>query len=124
MLTIDDEPWEEWVAIGLFSAFALLAGIPKLLALDTMVQNLAELGYNATFTVLIGACWTAAGIGAWFTEWRRPATIGTWFIIAGAVGSHLTNGDAFPYPLLAPLLLTLIILWYEDFFTYLHPTDH
>lgn len=114
MLTFTVDGWNDGIPVALFSAFSLFAGIPKLLALDFMVENLASLGYGAAFTVFIGACWTAAGIGAWFKEWRRLATIGTWFITSGGIAAHLTNGDAFPYPLLAPFLLSLIILWYDD----------
>jgi hypothetical protein len=121
MLTFDVSGWKDGISIGLFSVFSLFAGFPKLFALDFMVQTLADLGYGVWFTVFIGACWTAAGIGVWFKEWRRLAVIGTWFIISGAIAAHLTNGDMFPYPLLGGLFLGFIVLWFEDFYEYVYP---
>ena len=119
MIDVDD--WLHGTTTTLFSAFAVLAGIPKLLALDFMLTTMNSLGYGTAFTVFIGACWTLAGIGVWLRSWRELAVIGTWFITSGAIAAHLTNGDAFPYHLLAPVVLSAVILWYEGFWHHITP---
>ena len=110
-------PWYDYSILVLFSLLAFFAGIPKLLGLEFMVSNMAELGFSKLFTQIIGLFWVLAGVGVWFKKYRNWAALGTVPIIAGAIAAHLTAGAGFNSFLLINILFTGLVLWIGRFYT-------
>ena len=105
--------------LGITSLAYLAAGVPKLLALPVMLENLARLGYGRAFTIFLGVCWTSAAIGVWSRCHRKAAVLGTLFITSGAFASHWVAGDGIAYPLFAFVILGVTILYADGFFEYI-----
>jgi hypothetical protein len=105
-----------YIILGLFSAMTALAGVPKLLGLSFVVDQLAALGYSQVFTHFIGLCWVCAAIGVWFSKLRSIVVLCTIPIVSGALASHITHGDGFYYSLLAFVVLGGLILYLDGFY--------
>lgn len=100
-----------WLALGMIST-----GIVQLIKLDEEVANFSNLGYPLYLMSIIGV-WKMLGILAvlWpkFPLLKEWAYAGFFFLMSGAILSHLIVGDA-PVSLFGPglLLLLTIVSWY------------
>jgi hypothetical protein len=105
-----------WIAT-IFLAFGMLAGgIQQLLQIGGYVGIITHLGYPKYFLSIIGA-WKIVGVItilipglSLLKEW---AYAGFFFVMSGAVCSHLAVGDSIKeiYPSLT-LLIATVVSWY------------
>jgi uncharacterized membrane protein YphA (DoxX/SURF4 family) len=100
-----------WLALGMTST-----GVVQLIKMKEVVENTAHLGYPAYFLTIIGV-WKLLGVIVilipkfpLFKEW---AYAGFFFLLSGAIISHLASGDE-AKELFGPILLFIltIISWY------------
>lgn len=100
-----------WLALGMVST-----GIVQLIKMEEETEMMRQLGYPVYFLTLIGI-WKILGVVAVIVpkyplvkEW---AYAGFFFLMSGAVFSHLANGDA-AQELFGPTLLLVltIVSWY------------
>jgi uncharacterized membrane protein YphA (DoxX/SURF4 family) len=100
-----------WLALGMLST-----GAVQLFKLKTEVDFTAHLGYPAYFITILGI-WKFLGVVALlipkFTLLKEWAYAGFFFVMSGAIFSHLASGDAVNkiFPSLLLLVLTLVS-WY------------
>ncbi|TDH28905.1 DoxX family protein [Segetibacter sp. 3557_3] len=94
-----------WLCLGMLSS-----GIVQLLRLNTEVDFITKLGYPVYFISLIGV-WKILGVVALLSsglliikEW---AYAGFFFVMSGAIFSHIASGD--PLPEILPSMLLLIL---------------
>lgn len=105
-----------WVATIWLAAGMLAGGIQQLLQIGGYVGILRHLGYPMYFMSIIGA-WKVLGVIAILTPGFRVvkewAYAGFFFVMSGAVISHLAMGDSMKdiYASLTLLLLT-VVSWY------------
>ena len=100
-----------WLSLGMVST-----GIVQVMQLDEEVQKMSALGYPSYFLTLIGI-WKIAGVVAVLMpklplvkEW---AYAGFFFLMSGALFTHLAVGDKAIEYFGASLLLVLTMLsWY------------
>lgn len=100
-----------WLSLGMVST-----GIVQLIKMEEEVQKMNELGYPSYFLTIIGA-WKILGVVAVFVpkfplikEW---AYAGFFFLMSGAIFTHLAVGDeAINYFGPALLLVLTIVSWY------------
>lgn len=105
-----------WVATVWLSLGMVSTGIVQLLHLDEEVQKMSALGYSSYFLTIIGV-WKIAGVVAVLVpklpllkEW---AYAGFFFLMTGAIFSHLAAGDAAVEYFGPTLLLVLtVISWF------------
>ena len=120
-----------WLSTG-FLAFGMVAqGVAQLLHTKGYVDILTHLGYPAYFLTIIGG-WKLLGAVAIlvprFPLVKEWAYAGFFFVMSGAVWSHLAAGDSGPAMAPAVVLLGLIITsWYfrpsdRKLFTLSQPT--
>ncbi len=105
-----------WIATGWLSLGMISTGIVQIIRLDEEVLKMNELGYPSYFLTIIGI-WKLLGVLAillpklpLLKEW---AYAGFFFIMTGAIFSHLAIGDAITNyfgPIL--LLILTLISWY------------
>ena len=85
-----------WVATALMSFGMLGSGIAQLLHLDDMNEIISHLGYPLYFTYIIGT-WKILGVVAIlipkFGLLKEWAYAGFFFVMSGALISHLFMGD-------------------------------
>jgi len=100
-----------WLALGMVST-----GIVQLLKKDTEVDMMAHLGYPVYFLTIIGT-WKMLGVVTVlipkFPLLKEWAYAGFFFVMSGAVFSHLVKGDdakEFFGPIL--LLILTVVSWY------------
>jgi len=110
-----------YIVLGLFSLMAFAVGIPKIFALQGMVDVLAPLGYGGLFVRFLGLCWLLAGVGVWYKKARSLAALLIIPIMSGAIAAHWTKGDGFLPPLLVPIILALLILYFDGFYKRINP---
>lgn len=105
-----------WVATIWLAVAMIASGIQQIFFIGGFVEIMNNLGYPSYFSVIIGV-WKIAGVVVLlipkyplFKEW---AYAGFFFLMSGAVCSHLAVGDQ-PSAFFAPLfLLVLTVLsWY------------
>jgi len=100
-----------WLALGMVST-----GAVQLFQLKTEVDLTANLGYPAYFITILGI-WKFLGVVALlipkFVLLKEWAYAGFFFVMSGAIFSHLASGDAVNkiFPSLLLLVLTMIS-WY------------
>lgn len=100
-----------WLALGMLSS-----GIIQLFKMKTEVDFITQLGYPVYFMTILGA-WKILGVIAVlipnFQLLKEWAYAGFFFVMSGAVMSHLANGDAIKeiFPSILLLVLT-IVSWY------------
>ncbi len=102
-----------WLALGMLSS-----GIIQVMQLDFEVEAMTHLGYPVYFMTIIGI-WKILGTIAILVpkypllkEW---AYAGFFFMMTGAVYSHIANGDGFGMAIPAMLLvvLTVVSSWFR-----------
>jgi len=100
-----------WLALGMLST-----GIVQLLKMEEEVNMMIDLGYPSYLLTILGV-WKILGVIAVlipkFPLLKEWAYAGFFFVMSGAVISHLANGDAakdFFGPTL--LLILIFISWY------------
>ena len=100
-----------WLALGMTST-----GVVQLIKMKEEVEMMDHLGYPIYFLTIIGI-WKILGVFAVlipkFTLLKEWAYAGFFFVISGAIFSHLACGDA-PITLFGPILLLIltIVSWY------------
>jgi len=106
-----------WVATG-FLAFGMLAqGFTQILHSQGYVEMIvAHLGYPSYFLYIIGI-WKILGVAAilvpGFKLLKEWAYAGFFFVMSGAVISHIASGDPLYAAAPALFLLTVIVVsWY------------
>jgi hypothetical protein len=110
-----------WTATGLFSVGMLGSGISQLLHTKEMNELVAHVGYPMYFMNIIGV-WKILGVIAIlipkFKLLKEWAYAGFFFLMTGALLSHLAMGDG-GKAILGPLFQTafIILSWY------FRPTD-
>jgi uncharacterized membrane protein YphA (DoxX/SURF4 family) len=100
-----------WLSLGMTSS-----GIVQLIPLDEEAQRIEVLGYPAYFLTIIGV-WKMLGVLAVllpkFPLMKEWAYAGFFFLMSGAVFSHMANGDPANEYFGPGLLLVLIFVsWY------------
>lgn len=100
-----------WLSLGMVST-----GIVQLMKMEEEVQSFSNLGYPVYLLTLLGV-WKILGVIAvlmpkfpLFKEW---AYAGFFFVMSGAIVSHIAVGDpvALVFPPLLLLVLT-VVSWY------------
>lgn len=100
-----------WLALGMTST-----GVVQLIKMKEEVEMMDHLGYPIYFLTIIGI-WKILGVFAVlipkFTLLKEWAYAGFFFVMSGAIFSHLACGDA-PITLFGPILLLIltIVSWY------------
>lgn len=106
-----------WIATILLSFGMLGSGLAQLFHAKEMVDLVVPLGYPLYFLSIIGA-WKILGVAVillpglkLLKEW---AYAGLFFVMTGALLSHLANGDYSIKGLIGPLMQTVFIIlsWY------------
>ncbi|GLR19075.1 DoxX family protein [Portibacter lacus] len=96
-----------WLALGMLST-----GIVQLIKMKEEVDNFIELGYPLYLMTIIGI-WKILGVIAIllpkFPLIKEWAYAGFFFVMSGAIISHLVSGHAIQY-ILPPLLLLVLTL--------------
>lgn len=105
-----------WVATVWLSLGMVSTGIVQILHLDEEVQKMSALGYSSYFLTIIGV-WKIAGVVAVlvpkFPLLKEWAYAGFFFLMTGAIFSHLAVGDAAVEYFGPTLLLVLtIVSWF------------
>ena len=100
-----------WMSLGMLSG-----GIAQLLQVKSTVEGVIHLGYPAYFLTIIGT-WKILGVVAVlvpkFARLKEWAYAGFFFVMSGAVFSHLACGDNVQEFFGPVLFLILIVLsWY------------
>lgn len=100
-----------WMALGMIST-----AIVQLMKNEDELRNFTNLGYPAYLMMIIGV-WKLLGVIAVLIP-KRPllkewAYAGFFFVMSGALSSHIIVGDTFGRTFPALLLLVLVIIsWY------------
>jgi len=100
-----------WLALGMTST-----GVVQLIKMKEEVEMMDHLGYPIYFLTIIGI-WKILGVFAVlipkFTLLKEWAYAGFFFVMSGAIFSHLSCGDA-SIALFGPILLLIltIVSWY------------
>src|ERR1700742_4914112 len=106
-----------WIATILLSFGMLASGVAQILHVKDMIDLVVPLGYPSYLLYIIGT-WKVLGVIAILVpgskllkEW---AYAGFFFLMTGALISHLAVGDTEVKSLLGPLFQTLFIIlsWY------------
>ena len=106
-----------WVATGLLAFGMLVSGLEQLFHVKGMVDLIVPLGYPLYFLYIIGA-WKILGVIAILIprcklvkEW---AYAGFFFVMTGALVSHLATGDDSVKGIIGPFMQTIFIIlsWY------------
>jgi uncharacterized membrane protein YphA (DoxX/SURF4 family) len=105
-----------WIATVWLSLGMLSGGIAQLFQVKEAVEGITHLGYPAYLVIIIGF-WKILGVVAVlipkFPLVKEWAYAGFFFIMSGAVFSHIASGDAAKENF-GPILLLILILvsWY------------
>ncbi|MCE7040275.1 DoxX family protein [Dyadobacter sp. CY312] len=105
-----------WVATVWLSLGMLSTGIVQVIHLKEEVEMMTRLGYPLYFLTIIGV-WKILGVVAVlipkFPLLKEWAYAGFFFVMSGAVFSHLASGDA-AVEFFGPLLLIVltVVSWY------------
>ncbi|WP_290793802.1 DoxX family protein [Flavihumibacter sp. UBA7668] len=105
-----------WIATGWFCLSMVSTGIVQLFKIKNEGDFINHLGYPAYILQFIGFCKMLGIIALLFTKFSSVkdwAYAGFFFLMTGAVYSHIANGDNFRliFPSLFSLLL-LLLSWY------------
>jgi hypothetical protein len=102
-----------WIITGILSLVFLNGGINDFLKQDPYYGLLLKMGYPGYFSVILGV-WKTLGIIAilipGFKLLKEWAYAGYFFLLSGAVISHLQIGDHIIFQLI--ILVLLILSWY------------
>jgi uncharacterized membrane protein YphA (DoxX/SURF4 family) len=106
-----------WVATALLSFGMLGSGLSQIFQTQAMADLVTPLGYPPYFLTIIGV-WKVLGVITILLpglklpkEW---AYAGFFFVMTGAVISHLANGDYTLQAIIGPVMQTLFVIlsWY------------
>ena len=106
-----------WIATILLSFGMLGSGLAQLFHAKEMVDLVVPLGYPLYFLSIIGA-WKILAVAVvllpGFKLVKEWAYAGLFFVMTGALLSHLANGDNSIKGLIGPLMQTVFIIlsWY------------
>jgi uncharacterized membrane protein len=106
-----------WVATGLLAIGMLTSGIQQVLRTKAMVDLIVPLGYPTYFLYIIGV-WKILGVIAIlipnFKLLKEWAYAGFFFVMTGALVSHLATGDYAAKAILGPIMqiIFIILSWY------------
>ena len=106
-----------WVATGLLSFGMLGSGLAQIFHAKEMVDIIVPLGYPIYFLYIIGV-WKILGVIAILIPRRKLvkewAYAGFFFVMTGALVSHLASGDASVKGIFGPFMQTVFIIlsWY------------
>jgi uncharacterized membrane protein len=106
-----------WIATGLLSFGMLTSGLAQLLHAKQMVDLIVPLGYPLYFLYIIGT-WKILGVIAIllprFKLVKEWAYAGFFFVMTGALISHLASGDDSIKGIIGPFMQTIFIIlsWY------------
>jgi uncharacterized membrane protein YphA (DoxX/SURF4 family) len=100
-----------WLSLGMVST-----GIVQIIHMEEEAQKMNELGYPLYFLTIIGV-WKLLGVIVVlipkFPLVKEWAYAGFFFLMTGAIFSHLANGDnAFEYFGPTLLLILTVVSWY------------
>ncbi|MGZ3757063.1 MAG: DoxX family protein [Mucilaginibacter sp.] len=106
-----------WIATALLAFGMLASGAQQIFKTSEMSVMLAQLGYPAYFMVILGV-WKVAGVVAIliprFALLKEWAYAGFFFVMTGALVSHLAIGDDGVKAIMGPIMQTVFIVlsWY------------
>jgi uncharacterized membrane protein len=106
-----------WTATGLMSVGMLGSGLAQIFHAKEMVDLIVPLGYPLYFLYIIGV-WKILGVIAIliprFKLVKEWAYAGFFFVMTGAVVSHLASGDYSVKGIIGPIMQTVFIIlsWY------------
>src|ERR1700760_2255044 len=106
-----------WVATGLMSVGMLGSGLAQIVHAKQMVDLVTPLGYPVYILTILGV-WKILGVTAilipGFKLLKEWAYAGFFFVMTGALFSHLASGDYDIKGLLGPFMQTIFIIlsWY------------
>jgi uncharacterized membrane protein YphA (DoxX/SURF4 family) len=106
-----------WVATAMLAFGMLGSGIQQILRTQAMIDLIRPLGYPLYFLYIIGV-WKVLGIIAilvpGFKLLKEWAYAGFFFVMTGALVSHLAIGDDGLKAIIGPLMQTVFIIlsWY------------
>lgn len=106
-----------WVSTGLLSVGMLGSGLAQLFHAKEMVALVQPLGYPLYFLNIIGT-WKILGVLAillpGYTLLKEWAYAGLFFVMTGALISHLASGDSSIKGIIGPVMQTIFIMlsWY------------
>jgi VIT1/CCC1 family predicted Fe2+/Mn2+ transporter len=105
-----------WIITILLSFCIFMGGLAQAMQLQGVIQGFKPLGYPTYFISLIGI-WKMLGVIAIlvpkFPLLKEWAYAGIFFLLTGAVISHIASNDIHPQ-IIAPVLLTVlaVLSWY------------
>ena len=102
-----------WVSTSLLVVGMLGSGLAQLLHTKEMVDMVVPLGYPLYFLNIIGTWKILAVIAIFipgFTLLKEWAYAGLFFVMTGALISHLASGDSSIKGIIGPLMQTIFIL--------------
>jgi hypothetical protein len=105
-----------WIITGLLSFFIFVGGLSQALLLKGVIEGFKPLGYPLYFVSLIGI-WKMLGAIAIlvpkFPLLKEWAYAGIFFLLTGAVISHIASNDIKPQ-IIAPIVLIIftVLSWY------------
>jgi uncharacterized membrane protein YphA (DoxX/SURF4 family) len=106
-----------WIATGLLAFGMLVSGLQQIFHTKDMVDLIVPLGYPLYFLYIIGV-WKILGVIAIliprFKLVKEWAYAGFFFVMTGALVSHLASGDDSVKGLIGPFMQTVFIIlsWY------------
>jgi uncharacterized membrane protein len=106
-----------WAATALLALGMLASGIQQLAGRKEMTDMVVQLGYPLYFMKILGV-WKILGVIAilmpGFKLLKEWAYAGFFFVMTGALVSHMANGDYGVKAMLGPIMQTVFIIlsWY------------
>ena len=105
-----------WIITSLLVLGMLSGGVSQLLRLKANTDGIIHLGYPVYMLTILGT-WKIAGVLVLllpgFTLLKEWAYAGFFFLMTGAVISHLVSGDGFSGVIFQVIFVILIVLsWY------------
>jgi len=106
-----------WVATSLLCFGMLTSGLEQIFHAQAMIDLVVPLGYPTYFLYIIGV-WKILGVTAillpGFKLVKEWAYAGLFFVMTGALVSHLASGDDNIKAIIGPLMQTIFIIlsWY------------
>lgn len=121
MTTLQNKPAKSrtvtyWIITSLLVLGMLSGGVSQLLRLKANTDGIIHLGYPVYMLTILGT-WKIAGVLVLllpgFTLLKEWAYAGFFFLMTGAVISHLVSGDGFSGVIFQVIFVILIVLsWY------------
>ena len=106
-----------WIATALLSFGMLVSGLSQIFHTKDMIDLIVPLGYPIYFLYIIGA-WKILGVIAillpGFKLVKEWAYAGFFFVMTGALISHLASGDDSVKGIIGPFMqiIFIILSWY------------